>query len=125
MNDRLQVPLEEADSLEEGEMRLYQAGAFEVLLCRVQGDLHAIENRCSHQAQPLVRGKLRNHLLVCPVHGAAFDVRDGTHKSPPATCGIETFPVICRAGRVLVEVPKHAKRPAIDPFSGPQVMRTR
>lgn len=121
----MQVPLDEADSLADGEMRLYKAGAFEVLLCRVRGELHAVENKCAHQERPLARGKLRNHLLICPVHGAAFDVRDGTHKSPPATCGIETFRIVQDAGRVLVEVPKHAKKPKIDPFSGPQMMRTR
>ncbi len=125
MSDKRLVPLAEIESLAEGEKRLYTAGCFEVLVCRVRGELYAVENKCSHQERPLVRGRLLNHLLVCPVHGAAFDVRDGTHKSPPATCGIASFPVIQTEEGICVEVPREVKKPDADPFSGPQMVRTR
>lgn len=125
VSDKLLVPLGDIETLAEGEKRLVTAGPFEVLVCRVKGELFAIENKCSHQERPLDRGRLRNHLLVCPVHGATFDVRDGTHKSPPATCGIASFPVIqCEQG-ACVEVPRERKKAPVDPFSGPQMVRTR
>ena len=124
MSETLPVPLEDAESLADGEKRPYQAGAFEILLCRVQGELFVVENRCSHQEPPLARGRLRGHRLICPVHGAAFDVRDGSHKSPPAMCGIETFPVVMEDGVVSVEVPSQPKKPKVDLFAGPQLVRT-
>ncbi len=125
MSETLLVPLEDIDSLAEGEMRLYQAGVFEVVVCRVQGALYAVENKCSHQARPLVRGRLRQYRLICPVHGAAFDVRDGSHTSPPAFCGISSFPVMHTEQGVCIEVPQERAKPTADPFSNPQMMRTR
>ena len=125
MSEQLLVPLEDAESLAEGEKRLYTAGPFEVLVCRVKGELFAVENKCSHQERPLERGRLRHHLLVCPVHGATFDVRDGTHQSPPATCGIVSFPVIQSEQGTCVEIPREQRKPPPDPFSGPQMVRTR
>lgn len=125
MSDKLLVPLGGIESLAEGEKRLYTAGPFEVLVCRVSGKLYAVENKCSHQERPLVRGRLRNHLLVCPVHGAAFDVRDGAHKSPPATCGITSFPVVQSEQAICVQVPREVKKRPADPFAGPQMVRRR
>ena len=125
MSETILVELEDAESLAEGDMRTHKAGPVEVLLCRVGGELHALENKCSHQARPLHRGRLRGHRIICPVHGAAFDVRDGAHKSPPATCGIERFPVIRSSDGWCVEVPRAAKKAPVDPFGGPQMVRTR
>ena len=125
MTDTLLVPLEDTESLAEGEMRTHKAGPYNVLLCRVGGALHAVENKCSHQARPLHRGRLRGHLIICPVHGASFDVRNGDHTSPPATCGIEYFQVIQSDAGWCVEVPRELKQAPADPFGGPQMVRTR
>ena len=32
-------------------------------------------------------------MLVCPLHGAQFDVRDGSHHGPPAWEGVPCFAV--------------------------------
>lgn len=125
MTDTLRVPLKDADSLAEGEKKLYEAGAYQILLCRVKGEYFAVENKCSHQEKPLLRGRLRGHQLICPVHGAAFDVRDGSHQCPPAMRAIETFSVVVEDGMVAVELPTQPIKPAVDPFSGPRMVRTR
>jgi len=125
VSQTLLVELEDAESLAEGEMRTYKAGPFEVLVCRVGGEFHAVENKCSHQARPLHEGRLRGHLIVCPVHGAAFDVRDGAHKSPPAMCGIERFAIIRSSEGWCVKVPEEAKKAPVDPFGRPPMMQVR
>lgn len=125
MSEKTLVAIDNAETIAEGEMRTQKAGPFEVLVCRVGGELHAVENKCSHQARPLHRGRLRGHRLICPVHGAAFDVRDGNHKSPPAMCGIESFPVIASDDGWCIEVPSEVKKPPPDPFGGAQMVRVR
>ncbi|MEO1203975.1 MAG: non-heme iron oxygenase ferredoxin subunit [Pseudomonadota bacterium] len=81
-----------------------QAGDTGIVLCRVQGELYAVENRCSHAFQRFDEGRLRGTRLMCPLHGACFDVRDGRPLRPPARLPIRSFPVTVADGRVLVTV---------------------
>ncbi len=64
-----------------------------VVVCRVDGELFAIADNCSHADQKLSEGRLRGGTITCPKHGAAFDVRDGSHQSPPAYEGVVTYEV--------------------------------
>lgn len=83
-----------------------------LVLCR-QGDaVHALDDLCTHAEARMSEGRLRGTRLICPLHGAAFDVRDGRVLSGPATRGLHTHPVRVVAGRVEV---------AIDPAAPPIV----
>jgi len=44
-------------------------------------------------------------LVLCPWHGAEFDVRTGAVLSAPADYAVETFRVIVEAGEVKVDLP--------------------
>ena len=78
----------------DGEMRVFpDLGEYGVVVCRVAGELCAIEDNCSHADTPLSEGRLRGAMLVCPLHGAQFDVRDGAHQGPPAWEGVPSFEV--------------------------------
>ncbi len=87
------VQLGDLSALADGEMHVCQAGGMDVLVCRVQGQLHAIEDICSHADTPLSEGMLSGHLVTCPLHAAQFDVRDGSHTGPPAYTGVRSFEV--------------------------------
>jgi 3-phenylpropionate/trans-cinnamate dioxygenase ferredoxin subunit len=65
----------------------------EILLCHTADGLFAVDNLCSHAAERLCGGKLKGHRILCPLHGAAFDVRDGSALSRPASVALQTFPV--------------------------------
>lgn len=105
MNETIRVLLKGAQKLANGEKDAYFAGDFNVLVCRVNGQLFAVENQCSHAESELCDGLLHGHLIICPLHGAAFDVRDGQHKSPPAFSGIRTFPIHESTDSAEIEVP--------------------
>jgi len=80
--------------LSDGELRAFpDVGRYGVVVCRVAGQLHALEDNCSHADTPLSEGRLRGAMLVCPLHGAQFDVRDGSHQGPPAWEGVPCFAV--------------------------------
>ena len=53
---------------------------------------------------PLSTGHLRKGSILCPLHGARFDVKTGEHLGPPATRGIETFEVRVADGVVEAAV---------------------
>jgi len=86
--------LGDLDDLQDGEMRVFEdIGDYGIVVCRVDGELYAIEDNCSHADTPLSEGRLRSHNLTCPLHGTSFDVRTGEHSGPPAYEGVPCFKV--------------------------------
>jgi 3-phenylpropionate/trans-cinnamate dioxygenase ferredoxin subunit len=98
------APLEE---LPPGSMRLVPAGQRRVGVFNCGGRLFAIEDRCSHDDGPLCQGywEPEGCVVVCPRHGARFDLETGSALTLPAFLPVETFPVEVREGVVYVEVP--------------------
>ena len=93
MPDDIAVHLGSLADLQNGEKRSLPAADTNVLVCRVNGTLYAIEDLCSHSHSPLCPGRLAGHLITCPLHAAQFDVRDGAHQGPPAYTGVRCFPI--------------------------------
>lgn len=85
-----------------GATRAAEAAGFKLLIARVGDAYFAIENKCSHTGALLTRGRLRGDCIICPVHGARFQLRDGKHLSPPASSGLRTFATRVVDGRVEV-----------------------
>lgn len=68
-------------------------GATNVAVVVVDGTVYALNDLCSHGAASLSEGDLYGCDLECPKHGAAFDVRTGEAKTPPATEAVDTYVV--------------------------------
>jgi 3-phenylpropionate/trans-cinnamate dioxygenase ferredoxin subunit len=97
------APLEE---LPPGEMKLVDAGGFNVGIYNCGGELYAIEDRCSHDDGPVCLGPWDEEecAVVCPRHGARFDLTTGKALSLPAYLPVRTFPVRVVDGTVKVDV---------------------
>ena len=76
-----------------GQTRPVECGRHKALLCNVGGEFFAVAERCSHAAFSLVEGRLEGPHLECPLHGARFDVRDGSPVRRPASKPLATWPV--------------------------------
>ena len=94
----------DADSVAEGEAKTFQVDATRVAVARANGQLYAVQDLCSHDDGPLGDGTLEEYAIVCPRHGAKFDVRTGAVLAMPAVATIETFPVMEKDGRIQVAV---------------------
>jgi 3-phenylpropionate/trans-cinnamate dioxygenase ferredoxin subunit len=99
------VELGDLSDLRDGQSRVFpDVGAYGIVVCRVAGTLHAVEDNCSHRDAKLSEGRVRGTLITCPLHGAQFDVRTGQHQGPPATVPIACFPVEEDGARVTVRL---------------------
>ena len=87
----------------EGEVRVVQCAGRSLALSNVGGELHAIDNVCTHDGGPLGEGRLRGDRVICPRHGAAFDARSGRALTLPAVRGVRAYPVRVEDGAVYVE----------------------
>jgi 3-phenylpropionate/trans-cinnamate dioxygenase ferredoxin component len=96
-------PLEE---LPPGSMKLVSAGLLTLGVYNVDGELYALEDRCSHDDGPLVEGDWEpdEAVAICPRHGARFDIRTGRALTLPAYEPVATFPVRVVDGVVTVTV---------------------
>jgi 3-phenylpropionate/trans-cinnamate dioxygenase ferredoxin subunit len=96
------------DEFPEGAMRLVEAedgrkiGVFHA----DDGELYAIEDRCSHDDGPLAEGEFDAAACTveCPRHGSLFDLRSGRPKTLPAYVPVETFEARVEDGNVKLEV---------------------
>ena len=89
-------------------MKQVSAGGTEILLSRVEGQVHACTAFCTHYGAPLATGVLSGTTVVCPWHHAMFDVASGALCEPPAPDALRTFPVRVEDGEIYVSVPDDA-----------------
>jgi len=97
------VPTIDDSKIRDGAYVAVYPKGLSVLLVRVDGDLHAVANKCAHMACPLEGGKLDGAVLTCPCHDWRFDVRTGLFVDAPEL-GIATFPTKVADGKVLVQI---------------------
>jgi 3-phenylpropionate/trans-cinnamate dioxygenase ferredoxin subunit len=96
-----------AEELPPGAMRLVEVGPFDAVgVYNCGGQLRAIEDRCSHDDGPLCEGdwEADDCVVVCPRHGARFDLDSGRPLSLPAFQPVATYPVRVEDGVVQVDV---------------------
>lgn len=79
-----------------------------VAIVRTEGEVFAIEDRCSHADVALSEGDVEGCTIECWLHGSAFDLRNGRPTCLPATEPVLVYPVIIEgsgdSARVLVDV---------------------
>jgi nitrite reductase/ring-hydroxylating ferredoxin subunit len=83
-------------------MRVCVHGAREIVVCRTKDGIYAVDNICTHADARLSEGRLRGNRLLCPLHGAAFDVRDGRVLGAPATVPLMSHSVRIVGDRIEV-----------------------
>ncbi len=87
-----------------GEKRVHWSGDLPILLINHDGDLHALEDRCSHEDFELSQGEYdaASASIECLLHGARFDIRDGRALCAPAYTPVRRFEARLEAGAVWV-----------------------
>ena|SRR5579859_2212653 len=90
--------------LREGAMQVHTVDHTEIVVCRTKHGIYAVDNVCTHAFARLCEGRLRGTRLICPLHGASFDVRDGRVLGAPATRALGVHAVSVVDGRVEISV---------------------
>jgi 3-phenylpropionate/trans-cinnamate dioxygenase ferredoxin subunit len=87
-----------------GGRRLLDIDGRAVALFNVEGTIYAIDDVCTHDGGPLADGELDGCEIVCPRHGARFDVRTGAVLCMPAFEPVKTHEVKVDNGAVFVRL---------------------
>jgi nitrite reductase/ring-hydroxylating ferredoxin subunit len=90
----------------EGKVATKIAG-WHVLVARTDEGLFAVNDRCTHQAALISTGRIRRGAVMCPLHGARFEMASGRCIGG-AYKDLRTFPVRVEGGQIEVCVPDEA-----------------
>jgi 3-phenylpropionate/trans-cinnamate dioxygenase ferredoxin subunit len=95
-----------SEELPPGEHRLVEWDDLEIGVFNCNGELLAIENRCSHDDGELLYGEVdpEKCTVECPRHGSVFDMRTGRPLNPPAYEPVDVFPLSVHDGVIRMEV---------------------
>jgi nitrite reductase/ring-hydroxylating ferredoxin subunit len=99
-------------ALEAGTVTPVQAAGRDLALASTREGIFAFADRCTHAETRMSEGRLRACRILCPLHGASFDVRDGRVLGGPASRPLDTYPVRISGGYVEVLLPDPGATPA-------------
>ncbi|MBN1303178.1 MAG: non-heme iron oxygenase ferredoxin subunit [Anaerolineales bacterium] len=92
--------------LSNGERLFIEIDGKPIVVFNIAGNIYAVGDVCTHDDGPLGDGDLEDHNIVCPRHGAAFDVRTGKAVQMPAVVDIPAYPVRVLDGKIEIGLPK-------------------
>jgi len=95
-----------AEEIPPGDCKVILLNEKAIALFNVGGTFYAIYNKCPHEGGPLGEGKLKGHVVSCPWHDLAFDVRTGQATDGGGYC-VGSYLVLVEDGDVFVGGRRH------------------
>ena len=84
-----------------GEKMLVEYDDEDVGLFNIDGEIYAISDVCTHDNGPLVEGELDGDCIICPRHGARFNVKTG-RQTMPAISPVPLYEVKIEGDDILI-----------------------
>jgi 3-phenylpropionate/trans-cinnamate dioxygenase ferredoxin subunit len=94
------------EELADGERLFVEINNLPIVIFNISGKLFAIGDVCSHDDGPLGDGDLEEDQIICPRHGARFDVETGKALTMPAVIDIPAYPVRVTSGQIEIGIPQ-------------------
>ncbi|MGH8015542.1 MAG: Rieske (2Fe-2S) protein [Candidatus Zixiibacteriota bacterium] len=87
-----------------GKVKGFEVGYDKIVICNTGEGFYAVADECSHEMLPRNRARLKGNIILCPHHGARYDVRTGEVTHPPAIVPVQTFEVKVENGEIFVKL---------------------
>jgi nitrite reductase/ring-hydroxylating ferredoxin subunit len=97
-------PVIQESKVAEASMLPVDVDGIRALVTRVDGEIKAISNRCSHRGAPLNEGTREGDCVRCPWHASVFDIKTGAVISGPAVRPLPKFDVRVHEGMVEIRL---------------------
>ncbi len=92
-----------AEKLSPGASCVVEVDGVMIAVFNLNGEYYAIEDICTHDGGELASGEFAGEEIVCPRHGARFNIKTGEVTAPPAYEDVATFPVRVNDGTIQVK----------------------
>ena len=92
----------ETKSIKEGRGKSFTVNGRRIAIFNEDGEFCAVDNTCPHALGSLGRGRIRKGIVVCPVHGYAYNTKTGECLTDPRL-KIRTYPTIVENDQIKVQ----------------------
>lgn len=92
------------DEIPVGERLFLEINNEPIVVLNLGGTLFAVGDVCTHDQGPLGDGEIDGYQIVCPRHGARFDVRTGKALTLPAVVDIPVYPIRIEGNEVYIGI---------------------
>jgi 3-phenylpropionate/trans-cinnamate dioxygenase ferredoxin subunit len=99
------VAVASVEELDEGERLFVEIDEQPIMIIRINSQYYAIADVCSHDEGPVGEGNLEGYEIVCPRHGARFDIRTGKVIALPAFVDIPAYPIRINGDQIEIGIP--------------------
>lgn len=100
----MRVEIADLDTFPRGKGVRVTVGDRVIAMFRIEDDVYAIGDRCSHAEASLAEGEVWDDAVECPRHGSEFDLKTGDPSSLPATVPVPTYEVVVEDGTVFLDL---------------------
>jgi len=93
------------EDIKPGKALRAKVGDLAIAIVRTKaGEVHALDDKCSHGEISLSEGFVDNETIECWAHGAKFSLTTGAPLSLPAFEPVATYEVIIDNGDIFLEI---------------------
>ena len=85
------LPVCKVSELQPGERLFLEISSHPIVIINHGREYFALDDLCTHDDGPLGDGEVENHEIICPRHGARFNLRTGEATTLPAVSGVNTY----------------------------------
>ena len=93
------------EELVDGQKLFVEVDDLPIVIMNVAGQYYAIADVCSHDDGPVGEGNIEDFEIICPRHGARFDIRTGRALALPAFVDIPVYPVRLVGDEIEIGIP--------------------
>jgi len=86
----------------EGKLKVYEIDYHRILIAHTSNGFHAVADECTHDRVSLGEGCIHDDEIVCPAHGARFNLRTGAVVAPPAVVPLDTIELKIEGDEIFV-----------------------
>ncbi len=92
------------DEIPDPGKRVFEIDDQFVLVVHLDRQWYALDDRCTHDGGPLGEGRFDGLCIVCPRHGAKFDLQTGAAMTMPAVTATTRHDIKVEQGSVFVRL---------------------
>lgn len=99
------IPVASVEELPEGGKLFIDIDDQPIVILKISGKYYAIADVCSHDDGPVGEGSIEGFEIICPRHGAHFDIRTGKVLALPAFVDIPAYPIRINGDQIEIGIP--------------------
>lgn len=99
------IPVGSVEEVKDGQRLFIEIDGRPIVILNIEGEYFAIADVCSHDDGPVGEGVIEGYDIICPRHGARFDIRTGKVIALPAFVDIPAYPVRVNGDQIEIGYP--------------------